>query len=121
MVWENINQSDAKIAKNYLNEEELGILNRFVSMYLEFAELQALNKKPMYMKDWSVKLDDFLRLVSPRDILFNTGKISRQTAIDKAGQEYQKYQKQLKKDNVSLIEKHFLNAVKEIESIENKS
>lgn len=117
----NINRSDAEIAKNYLNEEELGILNRFVSMYLEFAELQALNKNPMYMKDWIVKLDDFLRVASPRDILLNAGKISHQSAIDKAHEEYQKYQKQLKKDNVSLIEKHFLKAVQEIESIENKS
>ncbi len=72
----NISRSDAEIAKNYLNEEELGILNRLVSMYLEFAELQALNKTPMYMKDWIVKLDDFLRVATPRNILSDAGKVS---------------------------------------------
>ncbi len=117
----NISRSDAEIAKNYLNEEELGILNRLVSMYLEFAELQALNKSPMYMKDWIVKLDDFLRVATPRNILSHAGKVSHQIATDKVREEYRKYQKQLKEDNVSLIEKHFLKAVKEIESIENKS
>ena len=74
----------------------------------------------MYMKDWIVKLDDFLKIASPRDALFSAGKISHQIAIDKAHEEYQKYQKQQSKNNISLIEKHFLNSVKKIESVEKK-
>src|SRR3990167_6115410 len=61
-------KTDAEIAKNYQNEKELDVLNRIVNMYLEFAELQALNRKPMYMRKWIDKLDDFLKL-SGRDIL----------------------------------------------------
>lgn len=74
---------DVGIAKNYLNNPELETLNRIVSMYLDFAELQALSRKPMYMRDWIVKLDDFLR-ISDRDILTHAGKISHQIALDKA-------------------------------------
>lgn len=66
---------EAKVAKNYLNKDELDVLNRIVSMYLDFAELQALNGKPMYMKDWAKKLDDFLR-TSERDILTHSGTVS---------------------------------------------
>jgi len=55
-------RTDVEVAKNYLSHEELDILNRIVTMYLEFAELQALNRKPMHMRDWISKLDDFLRL-----------------------------------------------------------
>jgi len=55
-------RSDVEIAKNYLTAEELDTLNRIVSMYLDFAELQALNRKPMYMRDWIAKLDEFLTL-----------------------------------------------------------
>ena len=112
-----ISKSDTEVAKNYLNAEELGILNRLVSIYLDFAELQALNRSPMYMKDWIAKLDDFLRVATTRDILSHAGRVSHQIALDKARQEYQKYQEQLKSDNASLVEKHFLKTVKEIEQI----
>ncbi len=71
----------------------------------------------MYMKDWIVKLDDFLRIATTKDILLHAGKISHKIAIDRACQEYQKYQKQLKDDNISLVEKHFFKTVKEIEQI----
>lgn len=54
-----LKKTDVKIAKNYLNEEELKVLNLIVSLYLDFAELQALSRIPMYMKDWIGKLDDF--------------------------------------------------------------
>lgn len=63
-----LRKTDVEIAKNYLNEEELKVLNLIVSLYLDFAELQALSRNPMYMKDWISKLDDFLRMAS-RDIL----------------------------------------------------
>ena len=55
-------KQETEIAKNYLNEEELNLLNRMVTAYLELAELQALNRKPMYMKDWIERLDDFVRM-----------------------------------------------------------
>ena len=108
-------RTDAEIAKNYLNDNELNILNRLVSIYLDFAELQALDRKPMHMKDWIAMLDDFLRMTA-RDILSHAGKISHETALDKARAEYAKYQQQLV-EMLSPVEHHFLEAVKEIELI----
>jgi len=84
----------SKIAKNYLTAEELDTLNRIVSMYLDFAELQALNRKPMYMRDWISKLDEFLK-VSERDILTHSGKVSHEEAIEKARAEYEKFRQQM--------------------------
>ena len=109
-------KTDAVIAKNYLNEEELNILNRIVSMYLDFAELQALNLKPMYMRDWISKLDDFLKL-SGRDILKHAGKISHDKALEKAHTEYKQYSK-VRLNEPSQVEQQFLEAVKELEQIE---
>jgi hypothetical protein len=107
-------KTDAEIAKNYLNAEELDILNRIVAMYLDFAELQALSSKPMYMRDWIAKLDDFLKL-SGRDILTHGGRISHEEALQKAHAEYERYRKaQLREP--SRAERDFLEAVKEIES-----
>jgi hypothetical protein len=63
---------ETEIAKNYLNEDELNVLNRMVTAYLELAELQALNRKPMYMKDWIERLDDFLKMTG-KEILKNAG------------------------------------------------
>lgn len=68
-------RTDAEIAKNYLSSDELDTLNRIVSLYLDFAELQAKSHKPMYMKDWIQKLDDFLKL-SGKELLSHAGKIS---------------------------------------------
>lgn len=104
-------KADAEIAKNYLNAEELNVLNLIVSLYLDFAELQALSRKPMYMKDWIAKLDDFLKMTS-RDILSHAGKISHEKALDKARVEYSKYQQQLL-ETPSLVEQHFLETIKE--------
>jgi hypothetical protein len=70
-------KEEAVIAKNYLTAKELEALNRIVNAYLEFAELQALNRKPMYMRDWISKLDDFLRL-GEREILTHAGTISHE-------------------------------------------
>ena len=83
-------KTDVAIAKNYLNAEEIDALNRIVSAYLEFAELQATNRRPMYMADWIAKLDDFLRL-SDRDILTHAGKISHEQAVEKAEIEFERY------------------------------
>ena len=75
------------IAKNYLLEDELILLNNIVNAYLEFANLQAQNRKAMTMKDWIAKLDDFLRL-SERDVLTHSGKISNALAEAKAEVEF---------------------------------
>lgn len=88
-----LRKADAEIAKNYLDAQELDILNRIVAMYLEFAELQALSRKPMYMADWIAKLDDFLRL-SGREILSHVGAVSHQKALEKAHTEYDSYRQQ---------------------------
>src|SRR3546814_15358285 len=63
----------AQIAKNYLNQKELNILNRMVTAYLELAELQALSRKPMYMQDWIARLDDFLRMTG-NEVLAHAGR-----------------------------------------------
>ena len=101
--------AEAKTAKNYLNEEELGTLNRLVSAYLDLAELQAMRKKPMYMKDWVARLDDYLRMTDS-EVLQNAGKVSHALAEQKAKEEYQKY-KQLHSDELSRVEQAFLESV----------
>ncbi len=108
--------ADAEIAKNYLREQELKILNRIVMAYLELAEIQALNQNPMYMRDWITKLDDFLKL-SQRDILSHAGKVSHDEAVAIARAEYEKYREKHLNDP-SPVEKDFLKAVKEIKRIE---
>ena len=98
-----------------MNEEELYILNRRGTAYLELAELQALNRKPMYMKDWISRLDDFLKMTD-KDILKTGGTISHQQAIEKANFEFDKY-KEIQKNELSETETHFL---KQIESASKK-
>lgn len=97
---------EAEIAKNYLTHEELKSLNRIVSLYLDFAEMQAEEHRPMYMKDWINILDDFLR-ISRKDILTHAGKISAKLAKEKADQEYDKFKERTKND-LSPVEIHFL-------------
>ena len=97
---------EAEIAKNYLTHEEVKSLNRIVSLYLDFAEMQAEEHRPMYMKDWINILDDFLR-ISRKDILTHAGKISVKLAKEKADQEYDKF-KERTKNNLSPVEIHFL-------------
>jgi hypothetical protein len=108
-------KSDVVVAKNYLQGEELEALNRIVTAYLEFAELQAGNRKPMYMKDWIAKLDDFLRL-SERDILTHAGKISHEAAIEMAERQYEQFS--LKKlAETSPVEIDFLESIERIEKL----
>ncbi len=94
--WKNapmgqIRKTDVLVAKNYLNEKELDLLNRIVTMYLDYAELQASQGKLMYMKDWVEKLDAFLQF-NEQDILKDNGKISHAVAVELAEAEYVKYQ-----------------------------
>ena len=99
-------RSDAEYAKNYLTEEELDILNRIVSLFLDFAELQAKSHTPMYMKDWMQKLDDFLKL-SGKELLTHAGSISAEIAKLKADTEYDKF-KQRTDSQLSPVEIHFI-------------
>jgi hypothetical protein len=106
-------KEDAEIAKNYLNAEELENLNRIVNFYLEFAELQAISRKPMYMNDWITKLEDFLKL-SGREILTHSGTISHDEALRKAHDEYERY-RQERLQEPSRVEEDFLEMVKSVE------
>ena len=91
-AWAGTNprSADIGIAKNYLQQEEIETLNLIVSAYLDFAELQARNRKPMTMHDWIGKLDDFLKL-SDRELLTHAGTVSHEAALAKAQAEYAKY------------------------------
>ncbi len=102
-------KSDAEIAKNYLSEQEVDGLNRLVNIYLEFAENQALRRKPMSMQAWVDKLDEFLR-ISDYEILNHAGQVSNEAALKKAHLEYEKY-RQSTIDLPSPVEKHFEEAV----------
>lgn len=99
-------KTDAEVAKNYLSEKEITTLNRIISLYLDFAELQAEEHRPMYMKDWISILDDFL-CVSRKDILTHAGKVSAQLAKAKADAEYDKF-KERTKNELTPVEIHFL-------------
>ena len=112
-------RTDAEIAKNYLSPEELDTLNRIVSLYLDFAELQAQSHKPMYMKDWIQKLDDFLKL-SGKELLTHVGTISAELAKQKANQEYDKFKERTQYE-LSPVEIHFLeNFEKEQKKLKRK-
>lgn len=87
-----IRKADVSVAKNYLTEDELTVLNRIVNAYLEFAELQAVNRRPMTMLDWITKLDDFLKL-SDYELLNHAGKVSAEAAKTKAELEFARYQR----------------------------
>lgn len=113
-------KQDTEIAKNYLDENELNILNRTVSAYLELAELQALNQRPMYMKDWVERLDDFLKMTG-NEVLQNAGTISHEQALEKAKMEYEKY-KELNKNMLTKAEEDFVKHIdRTSKSIENKN
>ena len=102
-------KSDARVAKNYLNEQELATLNRIVTFYLEFAELQAIDRKPMTMGSWIAKLDDFLKL-SDRDILTHAGSASQEDARKKAEKEYDRW-RTLEANRESAVERDFKVAI----------
>lgn len=99
---------EAEIAKNYLTEEEVDMLNRIVNLYLDFAELQAKSHVPMYMKDWIKKLDDFLTL-SGKELLTHAGTVSAEVAKLKADTEYDRFHERTQYQ-LSPVEIHFLEA-----------
>ena len=99
---------EAEIAKNYLTEEEVDMLNRIVNLYLDFAELQAKSHVPMYMKDWIKKLDDFLTL-SGKELLTHAGTVSAEVAKLKADTEYDRFRERTQYQ-LSPVEIHFLEA-----------
>ena len=108
-----ITVADMHVAKNYLNEQELKQLNLIVSLYLDFAELQATNGRSMTMKDWITKLDEFLRL-SEKKILTNAGNISAEKAEQKASSEYEKYRWKENTHIVSDFDKEVKKIVKSV-------
>ena len=114
-----IKKADVAVAKNYLTAEEIDMLNLVVSAYLDFAEMQARRRMPMYMKDWITLLDDFLKL-SKHEILSHKGRVSSEKALEKAKAEYEKY-KQKSEDNLSEIEKHYIKQLEEINNSINNS
>ena len=85
-----IKKSDVSIAKNYLNEDEIKLLGLLVEQYLAFAETMAQQRTPMYMKDWTQRLDSILQL-NGRELLSHAGKISHEKALEKSTQEFEKY------------------------------
>lgn len=99
-------KAETEIAKNYLSEKELDLLNRMVSAYLDVAEINALNMHPMTMEDWIRELDGFLTMTH-KDILNGAGKISHEKALQKAHEEYDKYMKthltQAEKDYLEIM------------------
>lgn len=108
--------AETKVAKNYLTEDELKVLNRLVSGYFDFAEVQAMNHHPMYMSDYVEHLDNILAATGQQQ-LQGAGKVSHQKAIDKATAEYRKYQVQ----TPSQVEKDYLETIKGLESRAKKA
>lgn len=99
------------VAKNYLSEDELKVLNNLVSGYFDFAEIQAMKKRPMYMKDYIYQLDAILSSTGEK-LLDGAGKVSHQQAMDKAQAEYKKFQAK----TLTEVEKSYLETIKSIEA-----
>ena len=102
---------DAQIAKNYLNEDELKILNNLVSGYFDFAEIQAMKRRPMYMNDYVQQLDTILSSTGEA-LLTGSGSVSHQQAMDKAREEYRKFQVR----ELSPVEQAYLETIKVLNS-----
>ncbi len=107
-----ITQKDVGIAKNYLSEDELKQLNLIVTLYLDFAELQATNGRLMKMNDWIQKLDDFLK-ISEKELLKNAGTVSHKQAIEKANEEYKKYREIEDKKYISDFDREMKKLIDE--------
>jgi hypothetical protein len=108
-----IRKQDAAIAKNYLTEDELQILHRIVNLYIEYAELQALERRPMTMQGWIDKLDEFLK-VSGRELLDHTGRVSAEAAKATADSEYKRFQT-LRDSQPRAIDAEFEKVAKQLQ------
>jgi len=109
-----VRKHDIFVAKNYLNEEEMGLLNLIVTQYLDFAEFQARTRKLIYMRDWAKKLDDFLR-VNDREVLQGFGKVSAQLAKEKAEREFTRYQEQQRQIEDAGAAEQLAREIKQLE------
>ena len=111
-------RADIGVAKNFLTADEVTTLNKIVTAYLEFAELQAMNRRPMHMADWIAKLDDYLKL-SERKVLDHTGSITHADAVEKAQRELDRYNA----DRAKLptpVDQAFDAAAREVEALAKK-
>jgi hypothetical protein len=104
-------KSDVSIAKNYLNEMEVSRLNRLVTMFIDFAELRALNRQVMKMSDWLGQVEKFLNFTD-QQILRNAGKISHEMALAKAHEEYEKFRVKQDRDYLSDFDQAFARYLK---------
>ena len=114
-----VRKGDVTVAKNYLNEEEIRNLNRIITMYLDYAEVQAERKQPIYMKDWVQKLDAFLQF-NEREILTGSGQVSMEVAKKLALEEYAKFSRRRLKEEDEEAEIEFERTVKELEKGEEE-
>lgn len=106
---------DITVAKNYLTDDELKVLNNLVSGYFDFAEIQAMRHNPMYMSDYVEHLDRLLASTGEQ-LLSGTGRVSHTQAIEKAKEEYRKYQAK----SLSPVEEEYIKTIKVIEGIAKK-
>jgi len=114
-----VRKGDITVAKNFLNEEEIRNLNRIITMYLDYAEVQAERKQPIYMKDWVQKLDAFLQF-NEREILTGSGQVSMEVAKKLALEEYVKFSRRRLKEDDEEAEAEFERTVKELEKGEGE-
>lgn len=112
-----VHKSDVLTAKNYLTEDELNLLNRIVTAYLEFAEIQAIRQTPMYMADWIAKLDDFIKMTGG-EVLTHAGKIAAKLAEEKATLEYNKFQ-EISINRISPVEIDYIELIEKKLKISN--
>jgi hypothetical protein len=102
--------------KPNLSQQELGDLNLIVSLYLDFAELQARSRRVMTMRDWIAKLDDFMR-ISDREILTHAGNVSHEAALAQAEAEFKKFRR-IEDAKPSPVEQHFIEAIAHVKQLE---
>ena len=108
-----VRRSDVTVAKNYLNEPEITGLNRIVTMFLDFAEDQADRRKQVFMRDWRVKLDDFLRF-NERAVLPNAGRVTREAADRKAEKEFDLFEQRRRAEIEAKAEAELLSRIKSL-------
>ncbi len=112
-------KSESLIAKNYMNEKELTVLNRLISAFFDLAELHAINHEHMYMKDWLPQVDDFAQRYG-KGILHGAGTVKNVTAIEKATEEYKKYSKSIKEVPTKVEIDYFNSLIEKKREIEGK-